>query len=854
MELPKNVASILTYLSSLITRNQHELYANTIDEIVQSLVQHAATEIKLNASVTQVLCTLASWIDNECVEQCSPDKPEPSTQVGLDLVRELRDALTAALNQDDHEEADEDDDSKPNGQNSAFFAADEQNEPPAGIDDLLQQLALKKAEKFIPHFAEVVLTDSEDDDDDVRVDEQSERRMEKHGSRTAQEEVEKHNDGREIRTKKVSTMNSSKSSKTVTIRITGKATEDLFKKFHDQAIGFDQNEDVEQDVTFPTPSEDPTSALEDEQTNGGDDTITKTKTVQHQAATLQAVSRQAKRNGRLKMDQFSQKLDLMDLNAREVNVYDGHQLVDRQGEGVYNESSIIQNRIGDQQSEWAILLPPRKHVEHYIKTIVGNDDADSKNFFRATALESYITLNDNLRLFEQQQHRQVNYSFGLSGTKMEQADLTTRLRILATESQNEDFISPVKIFEDHDRPQQLSITDKEGILESIDASDYLVFQDAETKEVRGGPEDALAVHASSSKGSLLFQEAFITTFPSFTEAEALIKKLVHRYAYMSALNTAESIKATKQSFSLLIRIVDSLCFVELHPEVFRQLNDFLGKLLKSKHYNLAKLFRHRLSERIEECCKSTTSRLYATAPVKAAKSIFKCSSSDIARQLTHLDSRLFEKIEIPEMIWWASNQHEKKCPNIREITHHFNNVSYWIRSKILEPDDRKEREKRFKKFLKVAKHLKKLGNFNSYLAALSALDSGPVRRLNWPRGFRDQVNELTAIMDTRQSFKNYRTELARTKPPYLPYFGLILQDLTFVHVGNPDLLVHETAKNLLNFGKRWQQYAILDNVKRIVQWNYDIKRDDRQIALFDEFRGLSEEEGWKRSYEIEPKA
>lgn len=55
------------------------------------------------------------------------------------------------------------------------------------------------------------------------------------------------------------------------------------------------------------------------------------------------------------------------------------------------------------------------------------------------------------------------------------------------------------------------------------------------------------------------------------------------------------------------------------------------------------------------------------------------------------------------MIWWAANQSENKCPNIRAMTNHFNKVSYWMRTKILEPNEKKEREKRFNKFLKVAK-------------------------------------------------------------------------------------------------------------------------------------------------------
>ena len=37
------------------------------------------------------------------------------------------------------------------------------------------------------------------------------------------------------------------------------------------------------------------------------------------------------------------------------------------------------------------------------------------------------------------------------------------------------------------------------------------------------------------------------------------------------------------------------------------------------------------------------------------------------------------------------------------------------------------------KFIKVMKYLRKLNNFNSYLAILSALDSAPVRRLEWQK-------------------------------------------------------------------------------------------------------------------------
>ncbi|CAD5216715.1 unnamed protein product [Bursaphelenchus okinawaensis] len=201
-----------------------------------------------------------------------------------------------------------------------------------------------------------------------------------------------------------------------------------------------------------------------------------------------------------------------------------------------------------------------------------------------------------------------------------------------------------------------------------------------------------------------------------------------------------------------------------------------------------------------------------------------------------------------EALLCASNQSSENCKSIVKITAQFNNLSFWIRCQILTPDSQKDREKRFEKFLKVAKALKKLNNFNSYLAVISALDSGPVKRLEWPKHIRKQIAEMVTIMDSRQSFSNFRSELNKAKPPLIPYFGLILQDLTFVNVGNPDYLPNN--KDMLNFAKRWQQYAILDSVDRLTRWRYDIKPDHDILALFADFNEQLDDEGWTRSYAI----
>lgn len=48
----------------------------------------------------------------------------------------------------------------------------------------------------------------------------------------------------------------------------------------------------------------------------------------------------------------------------------------------------------------------------------------------------------------------------------------------------------------------------------------------------------------------------------------------------------------------------------------------------------------------------------------------------------------------------------------------------------------------------------------------------------------------------------------------LSHRGLILQDLTFIHIGNQDLL----PDGSINFAKRWQQFNILDNMRRFKKW------------------------------------
>ena len=53
-----------------------------------------------------------------------------------------------------------------------------------------------------------------------------------------------------------------------------------------------------------------------------------------------------------------------------------------------------------------------------------------------------------------------------------------------------------------------------------------------------------------------------------------------------------------------------------------------------------------------------------------------CRSLVVAQQLTFLDQKLFQAVDIVELLWWSQEQDEKKCPNLVAFTAHFNKVSF----------------------------------------------------------------------------------------------------------------------------------------------------------------------------------
>lgn len=350
----------------------------------------------------------------------------------------------------------------------------------------------------------------------------------------------------------------------------------------------------------------------------------------------------------------------------------------------------------------------------------------------------------------------------------------------------------------------------------------------------------------------------------------------------SIKNNKLALSAAKNSLALLVRVLDDLGN-ELNEKIVEKFADFVYELLLDDELQLARLLRKKLitkldKKRLQEQEKETenlhklssniskkTSHLdfgdhanvkiqitpYLNSFTKRTQNLLDFKSVDLAEQMTLIDLNLFLKIELSEVLLWSTKQNEEFSPNLIQFTEHFNKISYWARSRILEHENPKEREKYIIKFLKIMKHLRKMNNFNSYLSILSAVDSGPIQRLDWSKNITDNIKELSVLIDPKCGFKSLREAVNEAQPPCIPHIGLILQDLTILHIANSDYLPSGNC----NFWKRWQQFNILERLRYFRRCNYEFKKNQKVEQFFNNFEDFFNEEAqYSLSEQLKPRS
>ncbi|GAO49062.1 hypothetical protein G7K_3223-t2 [Saitoella complicata NRRL Y-17804] len=256
----------------------------------------------------------------------------------------------------------------------------------------------------------------------------------------------------------------------------------------------------------------------------------------------------------------------------------------------------------------------------------------------------------------------------------------------------------------------------------------------------------------------------------------------------------------------------------------------------------------------------TSSSGYGSGP-----SVLDFDPTELARQLTLKESKLFCAITPEELVGQEFSKKNGHCPNVKQTTALSTDLAGWVAESILAEGDAKKRAAIIKAWVKVADRSVGLSNYSTCMAILCALSSSTIARLKntWQlvsSKTKGTLDQLKAITDHSRNYAVYRARLRAHVPPCLPFLGLYLTDLTFIHEGNPSTRLSPSGNlDLINFDKYVKTTKIINEVQRF-QIPYKLAEVtelqswiDKHIQSVRMGKSGDQMSLWRRSLTIEPK-
>ena len=192
-----------------------------------------------------------------------------------------------------------------------------------------------------------------------------------------------------------------------------------------------------------------------------------------------------------------------------------------------------------------------------------------------------------------------------------------------------------------------------------------------------------------------------------------------------------------------------------------------------------------------------SSKVQRTTPVNtfisSTAKLMDWEAKEIAQELTHITGTMLDKIDENELLLSVMFNKERKvkAPNVYSFVERFDKLSYFIIEEVLAYDKKKLRAKMIEKFIDVENELFIMGNFNDCMNIKSCLNHFIIQSLTktWKvvdKEHKNTFNTLNKKLSIEKNFKVLREEIEKYKnlsKPYIPYFGLVLKELTFNEEG-----------------------------------------------------------------------
>ncbi|KAJ6557299.1 ras guanine nucleotide exchange factor domain-containing protein [Mycena vulgaris] len=352
--------------------------------------------------------------------------------------------------------------------------------------------------------------------------------------------------------------------------------------------------------------------------------------------------------------------------------------------------------------------------------------------------------------------------------------------------------------------------------------------------VRAGTVPALVERLTAhEQGDPTFIKAFLMTFKSFTTVDDLFDLLVQRFWIQPPpkLTPPEREEWGKlKQLVIQIRVLNIFKSMVVDDDVLEKDDLFILDRMKEfittdevARFPAAKqllILIERAQKGDNSMVKIVTAPQSVPPPPVVPKSGKKLKLLDIdplelARQLTIMESQLYQRIRPMECLQRAREQRTENIDNITVVIQTSNKIALWVAESVLSKEDSRRRAAAVKHLISVADRCRTLNNFSTMLAITAGLNTPPIRRLKrtWEQvgqRYMAQFGACEMTIDSNKNFIKYRSLMTSVIPPCVPFIGVFLSTLQFIQDGNPDIL----QGTLVNFRKRQKASEVINDIKR----------------------------------------
>ncbi|KXN88122.1 Cell division control protein 25 [Leucoagaricus sp. SymC.cos] len=410
-----------------------------------------------------------------------------------------------------------------------------------------------------------------------------------------------------------------------------------------------------------------------------------------------------------------------------------------------------------------------------------------------------------------------------------------------------------------------------------------ILIDEADNSVKGGTAAALVEKLTAhDQVDLPYSRAFLMTYKDFIALDELVELLVQRFTIQPPENLTpkeledwtklkQHVVRTRVLNTFKTMIIEQYVLDKEDMYILRRMMEFISRddVVDMPAAKALKSLIERAQNTGDIGVKSfvTTNQIPAPTTImpKGGKKLklLDIDPLELARQLTIMESRMYQRIKPIEALKRARAQKMELVDNIGVVIQTSNRVSDWVAHSILSKEDSRRRAQVVKYLINVADRCRILNNFSTMVAITSGLNTPPIRRLKrtWEQVNQRVIAQFAACeltIENSKTFARYRQLMSSVTPPCVPFIGVFLSTLQFIVDGNPDYL---PPNNLINFFKRQKASEVMDDIKRWQATPYNLTPVPSILAFIEDSLGqfsnpnnqASSDMFWKLSLEREPR-